>query len=87
MTSPTATNDTSPAALDVQLACFRALSPQERLHKMAASSRRGRDLALAAIRRQNPDISDREVRLRYLALAYGNELAAEVREWLGARGR
>jgi hypothetical protein len=54
---------------------------------MAASSRRGRDLALAAIRRRNPDISAREVRLRYLAIAYGDELAAEVREWLGARGR
>jgi hypothetical protein len=87
MTSPAATNDTSPDALDVQIACFHALSPQERLHKMAASSRRGRDLALAAIRRRNPDISAREVRLRYLAIAYGDELAAEVREWLGARGR
>lgn len=87
MTSPAATNDTSPDALDVQIACFHALSPQERLHKMAASSRRGRDLALAAIRRRNPDISAREVRLRYLAIAYGDELAAEVREWLGVRGR
>ena len=87
MTSPAATNDTSPDALDVQIACFHALSPQERLHKMAASSRRGRDLALAAIRRRNPDSSAREVRLRYLAIAYGDELAAEVREWLGARGR
>jgi hypothetical protein len=41
-------NDTSPEALDVQLACFAALSPQARLRTMAAATRRGREFALAA---------------------------------------
>ena len=80
-------NDTSPDALDVQLACFAALSPQDRLRKMAAAARRGRDFALAAIRRRDPGITEAEARLRFLALAYGDELAADVRDWLGARGR
>jgi hypothetical protein len=87
MTISITQTDTSPDALDVQLACFRALTPQERLQKMVASSRRGRDLAMAAIHAAEPRLSDQEVRLRYLALAYGEELATEVRQWLGARGR
>lgn len=79
-------SDTTPDADEAQLACFRRLTPQERLQKMIASSRRGRDLALAAIRRSEPNLSEAEVRLRYLALAYGDNLASEVRRWLGARG-
>lgn len=74
--------DTSLDALDVQLACFRALSPQERLRKMTTSSRRGRDLALAAIRKRHPGMPEEEVRMQYLAVAYGDELAADVRQWL-----
>jgi len=87
MTFSTALNDTAADALDVQLACFRALTPVERLQKMVASSRRGRDLAIAAIRAGEPRLSEDEVRLRYLAVAYGERLATEVREWLGARGQ
>ena len=77
--------DTSADADDAQLDCFRRLTPQQRLQKMVASSRRGRDLALAVIRRGEPGITEQEVRLRYLALAYGDELASDVRRWLGAR--
>lgn len=79
-------SDTSPDADEAQLECIRRLTPQERLRKMATSSRRGRDLAMATIRRGEPEISEVEVRLRYLALAYGDELAADVRRWLGDRG-
>jgi hypothetical protein len=78
-------SDTAADADEVQLACFRRLTPQERLRKMIASSRRGRDLALSAIRRKQPGISEGEVRLQYLAVAYGDELAADVRRWLGDR--
>jgi hypothetical protein len=78
-------SDTSADADEAQLACFRRLTPQQRLQKMVASSRRGRDLALAAIRRSEREITEQETRLRYLALAYGDDLAADVRQWLGAR--
>jgi hypothetical protein len=77
--------DTTLDALDVQLACFRRLTPQERLRKMTASSRRGRDLALAAIRNRNPGMPEEQVRLCYLALAYGDDLAADVRQWIEER--
>jgi hypothetical protein len=78
-------SDTSADADEAQLACFRRLTPQQRLQKMVASSRRGRDLAIAVIRRGEPEITEQEARLRYLALAYGDDLAADVRQWLGAR--
>jgi hypothetical protein len=78
--------DTSPDAEEAQLECFRRLTPQDRLRKMLASSCRGRDLALAAIRRVDPALPEAEVRLRYLGIAYGEALAAEVRRWLGAGG-
>jgi hypothetical protein len=55
-------------------------------------SPRGRELvdamardALAAIRRRHPNADDTEVRLRYLELAFGPAVAAEVRRWLGER--
>ena len=69
MPPKTAVSDTSLDADEAQLACFRRLTPQERLQKMLASSRRGRDLALAAIRSSQPGILEAEVRLQYLALA------------------
>jgi hypothetical protein len=78
-------SDTTADAAAVQLDCFRRLTPQERLRKMIESSRRGRDLAMAAIRRGEPGISEAEVRLRYLAVAYGDSLASDVRRWLGER--
>jgi len=78
-------SDTSADADEAQLDCFRRLTPQQRLQKMVASSRRGRDLAITAIRRSEPEITEQEARLRYLALAYGDDLAADVRQWLGAR--
>ena len=43
-------------------------------------------MALEAIRRRHPDADATELRLRYLELAYGRALAAEVRRWLRDRG-
>ena len=79
-------SDTSTSAAAVQRARIRALAPLERLRKGCALSNRGRRMALEAIRRRNPRADATEVRLRYLELAYGRALAAEVRRWLGDRG-
>ncbi len=78
--------DTSTSAAAVQRARIRELAPLERLRKGCALSNRGRRMALEAIRRRHPDADATEVRLRYLELAYGRALAAEVRRWLGDRG-
>jgi len=79
-------SDTSNSAAVVQRARIRELAPLERLRKGCALSNRGRRMALEAIRRRHPDADAAEVRLRYLELAYGRALAAEVRRWLGDRG-
>ena len=62
-----------------------AIYPLERLRMGCALSNRGRRMALAAIRRRHPNADDTEVRLRYLELAFGPAVAAEVRRWLGER--
>lgn len=79
-------SDTLTSAAAVQRARIRELAPLERLRKGCVLSNRGRRLALEAIRRRHPHADDTEVRLRYLELAYGQKLAAEVRRWLGSRG-
>jgi hypothetical protein len=86
MTLAAVPSDTSSSAAAVQRARIRDLAPLERLRKGCALSNRGRRMALEAIRRRHPDADATEVRLRYLELAYGPGLAAEVRRWLGARG-
>jgi hypothetical protein len=40
---------------------------------------------MVAIRRQHPTADESEVRIRYLELAYGRDLAADVSRWLRAR--
>lgn len=78
---PTDDSDTSDEALAVQVACLRRMSPQERLRRACAWSGQVRRMAFDAIRRRHPEYSDDEVRLRFIELTYGKELADEVRNW------
>lgn len=77
--------DTSDEALEVQLACLRRLSPQERVQKTCTMSRRVRNLAMDAIRRRHPGLGDVEVRLMFLELTYGKALADEIRQYCAER--
>jgi hypothetical protein len=86
MNSPTYTTDTSPEALAVQLACLRAMTPQQRLEQTCAMSQQVRQMAFDAIRRRHPDFSDAEVQLLFIELTYGAKLAEEVRQWKKERG-
>jgi hypothetical protein len=81
------TNDTAAEAEAVQMECIRRMSPLERLRAGCRMSNRGRRLAVDAIRARHPDADETEVRLRYIELAYGADLAADVRLWLSDRGR
>jgi len=85
LTDPT--NDTAAEAEAVQLECIRRMSPLERLRAGCRMSNRGRRLAFDAIRARHPDADETEVRLRFIELAYGADLAADVRRWLRDRGR
>lgn len=81
MATPAYTTDTSTEAQAVQLRQFRALLPQERIRKACGMSRRGRLMAFDAIRRRYPLAAPNDVRLKYIELAYGSELADNVRRW------
>lgn len=81
MTMPTDVSDTSDEALAVQLECLRQMSPQERLRRACAWSGQVRRMAFDAIRRRHPEYSEDAVRLSFIELTYGKELADEVRNW------
>ena len=44
-------------------------------------SRRVKNMALDAIRRQHPNLSDGDVQLMFIELTYGKALADAVRSW------
>lgn len=77
--------DTSADAEAVQLECWRRMTPSERIRKSCALSQQVKRMAFAAIRRTHPDDSEQEVQLRFIELAYGAELAADVRRWMKER--
>ena len=80
-TIPSLLSDTSDEALAVQLKCVRRMTPQERLRRACAWSGQIRRMAFQAIRRRHPEYSEDEVRLRFIELTYGKEVADEVRAW------
>jgi len=86
MHPPAYTTDTSTEALEVQLACLRRMSPQERIRKMCAMSRQVRKMAFDAIRRRHPGLCEREVQLKFIELTYGKSLADNVRRWMQEQG-
>lgn len=81
MTTPIDVSDTSDEAIAVQLGLLRQMSPQERLRRACAWSGQLRRMAFAATRRRHPECSELEVRLRFIELTYGKELADDVRNW------
>ena len=78
---PPDVSDTSDEALEVQLECLRQMSPQERLRRACAWTGQVRRMAFDAIRRRHPEYSEDEVRLTFIELTYGKDLADEVRNW------
>lgn len=85
MSRPAYTTDTSAEAHAAQLACIRRLAPAERLQKACRMSHEVRRLAIEAIRRRHPSFDDAAVRLAFIALAYGSDLAVAVGRWQEAR--
>lgn len=78
---PQDVSDTSEEALAVQLECLRRMSPQERLRRACSWSGQVRRMAFDAIRRRHPEYSENEVRLKFIELTYGFELANDIRHW------
>ena len=75
------TTDTSAEAEAVQLDLLRQMTPQQRIETMCTLSNNVRQMAVEAIRRRHPEYSDAEVALTFIALAYRQPLADDVRRW------
>jgi len=72
------TTDTSQDAQAVQLDLWRSMSSQQRIQKVTMLSTRLRNMSFDAIRRRHPEFSEDQVRLKFIELTYGEELALEV---------
>ena len=80
-------SDTDPESERVQLELLRAASPAQRGGLALALTATAIGLSRRALERQAPGASEEEIGLRFLALNYGPELAADVAAHLAARRR
>lgn len=85
MDSTTYTTDTSEEALEVQLECFRRMTPQERIRRMCSWSNQLKKMAFDAIRRRHPEFDEQQLQLKFIEISYGEALAREFGQWLEDR--
>ena len=78
MTSSDLTCDTSPAAAAAQLERLRRMGPAGRLRAGLRFSESMIALSRAALRRRNPELDERALRLLWIEQTYGAELARKV---------
>ena len=84
---PTRSADTDVEAERVQLELLRKASPGERAALAMSLSATVISLARRALQSQDPGASEEEISLRFVALNYGQELAAELAACLKTRRR
>ena len=78
--------DTDAAAEAVQIDLLRRAGPARRAGMALALSARVIGLARRALGRAHPEETEEEIRLRFVELHYGRELAAGVRRRLAGGG-
>jgi len=81
----TGASDTDPETRRFHLELLRRASPSKRLALALSLSRSVMALSRAGLARRFPDATPEEIGLRFVALHYGPELAAELRRALAAR--
>lgn len=74
-------SDTDPAAHEVYVRLLRSKTVPERIRMTARIAAAADRMALARLRRQYPDDTPRQQRLRLQALKYGDELMRRVFGW------
>ncbi len=78
-------SDTHPEAEKVQLELLRKATVAERFAKMRSLTAMTISLSRRAIARANPRLSPEQVRLKFIELHYGKDLAKRVRKYLENR--
>ncbi len=74
-------SDTSKEAAEFQIALLQSKTTSHRLGLALTLSESTIALSKRAIRRANPDISEYELRCRFVELHYGKELADSYRKY------
>ena len=83
MPTPSAIRDTTPEAESIVIRFLQDKPAEARLGDAVAASNRVARQCKEAIRRSNQDCSEEDIKLRFIALNYGQELADKVRSYLG----
>jgi len=81
----TQSRDTSPEAERVQIELLRKATVAQRFSLVRSLSSRAIQLSRRAIRRANPDASEEDLKLIFIELNYGKDLAERVRMDLARR--
>lgn len=79
--------DTSPDAIDRQLAALRSMTPAARLRLADDMSQAVRALAEAGLRRRQPDLSDEDQAAIFVRIVLGGELADSLERRRPVRAR
>jgi hypothetical protein len=83
----TQSEDTDLRAEKMQLDLLRRATLERRVAAAASLSETVINLAIQAIRRQNPDLGDHEVLLSFVEIHHGSELAGRLRRDLARRSK
>ncbi len=75
-------SDTSQEACNVQIALLQSKTTSHRLALTFTLTETTVALSKRAIQRANPDISETEMRCRFVELHYGKALADDLRQYL-----
>ena len=86
MASNDPTCDTSPAAAAAHLELLRRMGPGGRLRAGLRFSQSMIALSRAALRRRNPELDERALRLLWIEQTYGADLARKVERHMEAVG-
>ena len=78
-------SDTSPEAKRVLIELLRRASPAERIAAVRAMTIRATEWSRRAIAEAHPELSSREVDLKWVEVHYGKYLARQLREYLENR--
>ena len=75
-------NDTHPEADKVQITLIREANTAKRIARLRSLSRTVVKLSRSAVKRANPDMSQQELDVLFVAYHYGEDLAARFRAYL-----
>jgi len=74
-------NDTRPEVAALMLEAYRRMSPAQKVHRVWELTRATRQLALARLREEYPEDSERTLQLRLAALRFGRETMIAAFGW------